>query len=54
MESPAGLRRIPMQKTGSSPARLHRKLAMLDVLYLILGVGGFAVCLGYVHLCDRL
>jgi hypothetical protein len=28
--------------------------AVLDVLYLALGIGGFAACLGYVYLCDRL
>jgi hypothetical protein len=28
--------------------------AMLDVLYLALGLGGFALCIGYVHLCDKL
>jgi hypothetical protein len=28
--------------------------AMLDVVFLALGIGGFAVCLGYVFLCDRL
>jgi hypothetical protein len=29
-------------------------LTMSDVLYLLLGVGGFVVCLGFVQLCDRL
>jgi hypothetical protein len=27
---------------------------MLDLVFLALGIGGFAVCLGYVFLCDRL
>jgi len=27
---------------------------MLDVIFLALGIGGFALCLGYVYLCDRL
>jgi|GEM_PF-2673216 hypothetical protein len=29
-------------------------IAVLDVLFLALGIGGFALCLGYVFLCDRL
>ncbi len=28
--------------------------AMLDVIFVALGIGGFAVCLGYVYLCERL
>jgi hypothetical protein len=32
------------------PERLH----MLDILYLALGLGGFVLCIGYVHLCDKL
>jgi hypothetical protein len=28
--------------------------AMYDAIYLLLGIGGFVVCLAYVHLCDRL
>ncbi len=35
---------------GHLPERHH----MLDVLYLALGIGGFALCIGYVHLCDKL
>jgi len=27
---------------------------MYDAIYLLLGIGGFVVCLAYVHLCDRL
>jgi hypothetical protein len=27
---------------------------MLDGIYLLLGVGGFAACLGFLHLCDIL
>jgi hypothetical protein len=29
-------------------------MPMLDTIFVLLGVGGFAVCLGYVHLCARL
>ena len=28
--------------------------SMLDVIFVALGVGGFAVCLAYVYICDRL
>jgi len=27
---------------------------MNDAIYLILGIGGFVVCLAFVQLCDRL
>jgi hypothetical protein len=27
---------------------------MYDVLFVALGIAGFAVCVGYVYLCDRL
>jgi len=27
---------------------------MLDAIFLALGIGGFALCLGYVFLCERL
>jgi len=27
---------------------------MQDLLFLLLGIGGYAVCLGYTLLCDRL
>lgn len=33
---------------------VSRSLNMTDILYLLLGVGGFVVCLGFVQLCDRL
>ena len=33
---------------------VSRSLNMSDILYLVLGVGGFVVCLGFVQLCDRL
>jgi hypothetical protein len=33
---------------------LRQRTAMLDVIFLALGIGGFAVCVGYVFLCDRL
>jgi hypothetical protein len=29
-------------------------IVVLDALFLALGIGGFALCLGYVFLCDRL
>jgi hypothetical protein len=29
-------------------------MTMLDIVYVALGLAGFAVCLGYVHLCNRL
>jgi hypothetical protein len=31
-----------------------KPLAMHDIIYLCLGFGGFAACLGYVLLCDKL
>lgn len=31
-----------------------RPPVMLDAIFLALGVAGFAVCLGYVYLCERL
>jgi len=27
---------------------------MNDAIYLLLGIGGFVVCLAFVQLCDRL
>jgi hypothetical protein len=36
------------------PCSIAQGFCMYDVIYLVLGVGGFAVCLGFVHLCDRL
>jgi hypothetical protein len=39
-----------ISKTPLSPGRP----AMYDAIYLLLGIGGFVVCLAYVHLCDRL
>jgi hypothetical protein len=44
---------------GRSSSR-HEQLSfgevtvVLDILYLALGIGGFALCLGSVFLCDRL
>jgi hypothetical protein len=35
-------------------SRASTGTAMLDIIFLALGIAGFAVCLGYVHLCDRL
>ncbi len=32
----------------------HGASSMYDVLFVALGIAGFAVCVGYVHLCDRL
>jgi hypothetical protein len=29
-------------------------IPMLDIIFIGLGIAGFAVCLGYVFLCDRL
>jgi hypothetical protein len=34
------------------PTRRH--LGMYDLVYLSLGIGGFAACLGYVLLCEKL
>ena len=31
-----------------------RGSSMYDVLFVALGIAGFAVCVGYVYLCDRL
>jgi hypothetical protein len=31
-----------------------RSPTMFDILYVLLGVGGFVVCIGFVQLCDRL
>ena len=28
--------------------------AMFDIIYLLLGIGGFAACLGFVRLCEML
>jgi hypothetical protein len=30
------------------------EISMLDVIMLVLGVGGFALLIGYVALCERL
>jgi len=27
---------------------------MYDVIYVLLGLGGFAACLGFVRLCEKL
>jgi hypothetical protein len=37
-------------------ARAYRgmEIVMLDVVMLVLGVGGFALLIGYVALCERL
>ncbi len=37
-------------------AGLHHsdRFPMLDLVYLALGIAGFAACLGYVFLCERL
>jgi hypothetical protein len=54
--APSTLDRFPMRcrrPCGSDPSDKARS-AMLDVVFLALGIGGFAVCLGYVFLCDRL
>lgn len=40
--------------TAMLPCSIAQGFCMYDVIYLVLGVGGFAVCLGFVHLCDRL
>ncbi len=45
--------RIPMPKAGHQ-ALTHRGPIMADILYLLLGLGGFAVCFGFVQLCNRL
>lgn len=34
------------------PTRRHH--VMHDIIYLSLGIGGFAACLGYVLLCEKL
>jgi hypothetical protein len=42
----AGGRETSCPKKGCVP--------MLDTIFVLLGLGGFAVCLAYVHLCARL
>ncbi len=31
-----------------------REVTMYDVIFVALGIAGFAACLGYLHLCERL
>jgi hypothetical protein len=37
-----------------SPARAKESQPMLDVFMLVIGIGFFAVALGYAFVCDRL
>jgi hypothetical protein len=39
---------------ATQPLSSGEVIVVLDVLYLALGLGGFAVCLAYLFLCDRL
>jgi hypothetical protein len=39
--------------SAGTPAGVE-EIPMLDVIMLVLGVGGFALLIGYVALCERL
>ena len=39
---------------NTKPFVLAKGQTMYDAIYLLLGLGGFVVCLGFVQLCDRL
>jgi hypothetical protein len=49
-----------MHINASTPVDVHkansttRSSSMLDVVMLVLGVGGFALLFGYITLCERL
>ena len=36
------------------PVQLPRREIMLDIAFLALGLGWFAICLGYAAACERL
>jgi hypothetical protein len=48
-----GAASLSYDPTGNS-ATATGGIAMYDVLFVALGIAGFAVCVGYVYLCDRL
>jgi hypothetical protein len=54
MGTPADPDRFPMPRRRSWGAGRHRSPIMFDVIYLLLGLGGFAACLGFVRLCELL
>jgi hypothetical protein len=39
---------------GYSPAKVEESQAMLDVFMLVIGIGFFALAVGYALACDRL
>ena len=48
-----GRYRVPQAQNGAA-RRVQRSKQMLDVILIALGLGFFALSVGYVYACDRL
>jgi hypothetical protein len=44
----------PQQCNGSGPKYRRKEHLMLDVVMLVLGLGFFALSIGYAYACERL
>jgi hypothetical protein len=54
MRSPAGRHRFPIGEGRFCPATRIPERIMLDIVFVALGLGWLALCVGYAALCERL